>query len=231
MKPPAAKPHDHNAGHRERVRARFDKIGAEALEDYELLEMMLFWVIPRGDTKPLAKNLLKKFGSFAGVMHADMAEIAGVIGAGPATARFFTDMRAAALRMAQDELMHRPVLSNWAALVDYCKARMGPDKQESFRLLFLDRKNNLMADEEQQRGTVDHTPVYPREVIKRALELEAAAIIMVHNHPSGDPTPSKADVEMTREVKDAAAKMSIALHDHIVVARGGVASMKEMGLL
>ena len=229
--PETGKSQPHYVGHRARLRERFLKSGAEALADYELLEMILFLALPRRDVKPLAKALLERFGSFSRVLQADASEIGSVKGAGETVAVALNSVHAASLRLMQDELMDQTIFSNWSALLKYCKARMGSEKPESFRLLFLNRKNVLIADEEQQRGTVDDTPVYTREVIHRALELGATAFVMVHNHPSGDPTPSKADIELTREIKEAADKLGITLHDHIVVARRGATSFKEMGLL
>ena len=217
--------------HRERLRRRFLNGGPEALADYELLELILFAAKPRGDTKPLAKALLAEFGDFTGVVAAEPDRLAGVSGLGPAGIAALKAIEAAAVRLTREQVIDRPVLTNWRQLVGYCRASMGAKKTEQFRILFLDRKNVLIADELQQKGTVDHTPVYPREVVKRALALEASAIIMVHNHPSGDPTPSRADVEMTREVAAAAKAMNIALHDHIVISRQGHVSFKSAGLL
>ncbi len=219
------------AGHRERLRARFLKSGADALPDYELLELTLFAAIPRRDTKPLAKALLKHFGSFAEVIAAPRARLMEIEGVGEAVANHLKIVEAAAQRLAKTKVMGRTVLSSWTALLDYCTAAMARSEKEEFRILFLDRKNNLIADEVQHRGTVDHTPVYPREIVKRALELSASAVILVHNHPSGDPTPSKADIMMTREVVAAAKALSIAVHDHLVIGRGGHASFKSLGLL
>ena len=221
----------HYAGHRARLRERFLKSGGEALADYELLELLLFQALPRGDTKPLAKALIGRFGSYAEVLSADADALREVSGVGDAVVAALKTVRAAALRLMRDELMEKPVLSSWQALIDYCRAAMAREKTEQFRLLYLNRKNALIADEVQQRGTVDQTAVYPREVVKRALELGATAIIMVHNHPSGDPTPSRGDIDMTNEVKEAGEKLGIVLHDHIVVARGGASSFKSMGLL
>ena len=221
----------HYAGHRARLRERFLKSGGEALADYELLELLLFQALPRGDTKPLAKALIGRFGSYAEVLSADADALREVSGVGDAVVAALKTVRAAALRLMRDELMEKPVLSSWQALIDYCRAAMAREKTEQFRLLYLNRKNVLIADEVQQRGTVDQTAVYPREVVKRALELGATAIIMVHNHPSGDPTPSRGDIDMTNEVKEAGEKLGIVLHDHIVVARGGASSFKSMGLL
>ncbi|MGB0749671.1 MAG: RadC family protein [Magnetospiraceae bacterium] len=223
------KPHYH--GHRKRLRERFLNAGPEALADYELLELILFGSFPRGDVKPIAKALLARFGSFAEVVNADPKDIQAVPGMGEAGATALKVVRAAALRMMQDGIMKRPVVSSWQALTDYCRASMASEKIEQFRILFLNRRNELIADEVQQTGTVDHTPVYPREVIKRALELGATALILVHNHPSGDPEPSKDDIEITREVIDAGEKMDIVVHDHVIVARGGISSFRAMGLL
>jgi DNA repair protein RadC len=219
------------AGHRERLRARFLKGGAEAMPDYELLELTLFAAVPRRDTKPLAKALLLRFGSFAEVIAAPPARLKEVKGVGDTVVHHLKIVEAAAHRLAKTRVINRPVLSSWTALLDYCTAAMARVPHEEFRVLFLDRKNVLIADEVQAKGTVDHTPVYPREIIKRALELSASAIILVHNHPSGDPAPSKADIAMTREVANAAKTMGIAVHDHLVIGRAGHASFKSLGLL
>ncbi len=221
----------HYAGHRKRLRERFLKADSDAMPDYELLELVLFMTRSRGDVKPLAKALLKRFDSFAGVITAEPAHLAEIKGVGETTIGALKTIQAAAVRLIRGEVMDRPVLGNWQALIDYCRASMGHEKTERFRILFLNRKNVLIADEVQQKGTVDHTPVYPREVVKRALELGASALIMVHNHPSGDPTPSKADIEMTREVQAAGEKLGITLHDHVVVSKSGHNSFKAMGLL
>ena len=222
-------PHFH--GHRQRLRQKFLQAGAEALADYEILELLLFQAQPRGDMKPLAKDLLRRFGSLPGVMAATPAELEGVPGLGEASIVALKIVHAAGLRAAQRELLDRPIFSSWDKVLDYCHRSMAREKVEQFRLLFLDSRNALIADEVQQTGTVNHTPVYPREVVRRALELRASALIMVHNHPSGDPTPSKDDIAMTREVKEAAEKLGIALHDHIVVGRKGHASFKALGLM
>jgi DNA repair protein RadC len=219
------------AGHRERLRERFVKGGADAMPDYELLELTLFAALPRRDTKPLAKALLARFGSFAEVIAAPRARLLEVKGVGESVVHHLKIVEAAAQRLAKTRVINRPALSSWTALLDYCTAAMARSANEEFRVLFLDRKNILIADEVQNRGTVDHTPVYPREIIKRALELSASAIILVHNHPSGDPTPSKADIAMTREVTGAAKALGIAVHDHLVIGRGGHASFKSLGLL
>ena len=221
----------HYLDHRQRLRERLLDGGTDALPDYELLEFLLYAAIPRKDTKALAKRLIERFGSFAGVLSADREALTNVEDMGDASAAALLAVRAAAARMLRGEIADRPVISNWQALVDYCTARIGFAAAEEFHLLFLDRKNALIADEPQQRGTVDHTPVYPREVVKRALELNATAIIMVHNHPSGDVTPSRADIEMTKQVREAAKAVGIALHDHLVIGRGKHASLKSLGLI
>lgn len=221
---------DH-AGHRQRLRDRFLKGGSDALADYELLELLLFGPIQRRDTKPIAKALLKRFGSFANVIGADVADLREIDGVGDSVIVALKSVDAAALRVIREDVIDKPILSNWQRLMDYCRANLARNKVESFHILFLNRRNELIADEEQQRGTIDHTPVYPREVVKRALEIGAAAIIMVHNHPSGSAKPSKADIAMTREVEDAAGKLGIVLHDHVIVARSGATSFKEAGLL
>ncbi len=220
-----------SAGHRERLRERFLKGGADAMPDYELLELTLFAAIPRRDTKPLAKALLARFGSFAEVIAAPRARLMDVKGCGESVASHLKIVEAAAQRLAKTRVIGRPALSSWAALLDYCTAAMAREQTEAFRVLFLDRKNILIADEVQNRGTIDHTPVYPREIVKRALELGASSLILVHNHPSGDPTPSRADIEMTREIASAAKALHIAVHDHLVIGRGGHASFKSLGLL
>jgi DNA repair protein RadC len=214
-----------------RLRERFLAGGADAMPDYELLEMTLFAALPRRDTKPLAKALLARFGSFAEVIAAPRARLLEVKGVGEAVANHLKIVEAAAHRLAKTRVVGRPVLSSWSALLDYCTAAMARVPNEEFRVLFLDRKNVLITDEVQNRGTVDHTPVYPREIVKRALELGASSLILVHNHPSGDPTPSKADIAMTREIVSAAKALSIAVHDHLVIGRSGHASFKTLNLL
>jgi DNA repair protein RadC len=218
-------------GHRERLRQRLLAAGSEALADYELLEFLLYAAKPRGDTKPLAKTLLKRFGSLAGVLGAEAEALGAVKGMGPASIAGLIAVRAAAREMLRAEVIDRSVISSWQQLVDYCTARIGYAGTEEFHLLFLDTKNALIAHEKQQEGTINHTPVYPREVAKRALELGASAVIMVHNHPSGDVTPSKADVDMTRAVREAIKAVGISLHDHLVIGRGRHASFKSLGLL
>jgi DNA repair protein RadC len=201
------------------------------MPDYELLELMLFRAIPRKDTKPIAKALIARFGSFGDVLAAPAARLKEVKGVGDKVAFELKLIQAASVRMARNTVLSKPALTSWTALIEYCTAAMAYDDREQFRLLFLDRKNVLIADEVQQRGTVDHTPVYPREVIKRALELSASAIILVHNHPSGDPTPSQADIDMTRQIVDAASKLTITVHDHIIIGRTGHVSFRAMKLI
>jgi len=201
------------------------------MPDYELLEMTLFAALPRRDTKPLAKALLARFGSFAEVIATPRERLLEIPGAGEAVVAQLKIVEAAAQRLAKTKVIGRPALSSWAALLDYCMAAMARGLREEFRVLFLDRKNILIADEVQSRGTIDHTPVYPREIIKRALELGATAIILVHNHPSGDPTPSKADIDMTREIVTAAGALNITVHDHLVIGRKGHVSFKSLYLL
>ena len=223
-------PPDH-AGHRARLRDRFLNAGPDALADYELLELILFSALPRVDTKSIAKILLERFGSFAAIISADPRRLEEVKGIGRAGVVALKAVQAAALAYLRDEIMDQPILSSWDKLLHYCKASMGYNATEQFRILFLNNKNVLIADEVQQTGTVDHTPVYPREVVKRALELGATAIIMVHNHPSGDPTPSQGDIAMTREVVEAAGKLQISVHDHLIIGRNDHASFKALGLL
>jgi DNA repair protein RadC len=221
----------HHLGHRERLRRRVLDRGAGSLADYELLEYLLFGVRRQGDTKPTAKALIARFGSVAGVLAAPATELAAIKGVSEATIALITVTAEAARRAVREEIADGPVLSSWTRLIDYLRIAMGHKRTEEFRLLFLDSKNRLIADEVQGTGTVNRTAVYPREVVKRALEHGATAIIMVHNHPSGDPTPSRADVEMTEEVRDAGALLGIVLHDHVVITRSGHESFKSMGLL
>lgn len=218
------------SGHRQRLRERFMKGGADPLPDYELLELVLFRAIPRRDTKELAKRLIARFGSFAEVINAPEPRLREVKQVGDAVVTELKIVRAAALRVMQGEITGKPVLSSWSAVMEYCRAAMAFEEREQFRILFLDKKNKLIADEIQQQGTVDHTPVYIREIMKRALELGATAVILVHNHPSGDPTPSRADIEMTRQIVSAAKPLGITIHDHIIVGREGHASFKGLGL-
>ena len=218
-------------GHRDRLRTRFAEGGADALPDYEILELLLFGLLPQRDTKPIAKALLAEFGSIAAVLSAETRALANINGLSEISATGLKAVRAAALRMLRDEAAARPVIGSWDRLLDYCKASMAHEAREQVRILFLDKKNKLMRDEVQQRGTVDHTPLYPREVARRAIELGASAIILVHNHPSGDPTPSRADIDMTREVAKALDAVGVKLHDHLVIGREGHASFKSLELI
>lgn len=218
-------------GHRARMRNRLLTAGPEAIADYELLEMVLFLALPRRDTKPIAKTLMDRFGSFANAIAAPLNDLRSVEGMGEAGSAALKTVHAAALRLARAEVMERPVLANWDRLMDYLNAVLARERVEQFRVLFLDTRNRLLADEAQARGTVNHTPVYPREVVKRALELQATALILVHNHPSGDPTPSRDDIDMTREVMAAAKALSIVLHDHVIVGNGRWLSFRREGLL
>ena len=222
-------PHFH--GHRDRLRKRFREAGADALADYELLELVLFRSIPRRDVKPIAKAILRRFGSFAEALAAPerlLLEMDGL------STNVVTDLKlieAAAARVTRGAIAGRSVLDSWSAVLDYCRTTMAFAEKEHFRVLFLDKRNQLIADEVQQRGTVDHTPVYPREVIKRALELSASALILVHNHPSGDPAPSSADIRMTREIMDIASPLGIEVHDHVIVGRKGHVSLRGIGAM
>lgn len=229
-KPETTKTASHMTGHRERLRKRFTTSPA-AVPDYELLELILFRTIPRRDVKPLAKDLIAAFGSFGAAIHAEPARLKDIKGISDATIADFAILRETSLRLTQAKVMKREVVSSWGELLDYCFASMAHNPIEQFRILFLDRQNVLIADEIQQTGTIDHTPVYPREVVKRALALNASAIILVHNHPSGDPTPSRDDVEMTRQIIDAAKPLGITIHDHLVIGKGKHASFKSLGLI
>ncbi len=223
------KPHYHD--HRARLRQRFDEAGAGALADYELLELLLFRTIPRRDTKPLAKALLAKFGDLAAVLAAPAQRIAEVEGAGSAVAQDLKVAQAMLERASKATLKQRPLISSWAQLVNYCRLAMAHEPREQFRVLFLDVKNQLIADEVLNEGTIDHAPVYPREVARRAIEHSAAAVILVHNHPSGDPKPSPADIAITRDIVAAASAVSVKVHDHLVIGRHGAESFKSLGLL
>jgi DNA repair protein RadC len=221
----------HYLGHRDRLRSRFQEAGAEALPDYEMLELVLFRSIPRRDVKALAKSLIQRFGSFAEVVGAPIDRLREVEGVGDSVAVDLKIVEAAARRLAKGAVTRRPLLSSWSAVIDYCRTAMAFAEKESFRILFLDKRNALIADEVQQTGTVDHTPVYPREVVKRALELSATALILVHNHPSGDPTPSSADIKMTRDLAEIAKPLGIQVHDHIIVGKDGHASFRGLQLI
>lgn len=221
----------HYIGHRERLRTRFLESGPDAFADYELLELVLFRTIPMKDVKPLAKALIATFGSFAETLAAPIERLVEIKGVKDATATDFKIVEASARRFAKGAIGKRTVLSSWSSVLDYCRTAMAFDDRERFRILFLDKKNALIADEVQQTGTVDHTPVYPREVVRRALELRATALILVHNHPSGDPTPSRADIEMTRTIVDVAKPLGVAVHDHVIVGRDGHASFRGLKLI
>jgi DNA repair protein RadC len=225
----ASKPH--YSGHRERLRRRVLDRGGNALSDYEVIEFLLFGARPRGDMKPLAKDLMKRFGSLAAVLSAEPDKLARVPGMGESSVAVCKIVQEAARRLALEEAQQGTVISSWDNLISYCRIVMSHEKVEQFRLLFLDKKNKLIADELQQKGTVDHTPVYIREVVKRALELGATALILVHNHPSGDPTPSHADIELTSEIRSAAEKLGITIHDHVIIAKSGHTSFRSLGLL
>lgn len=229
--PNAAGSEEHYHGHRDRLRLRFRDSGDRALADYELLELLLFRLIPRRDTKPIAKALLARFGSLPEVLGAPTHLLTEIKGVGDSVATDLKLVAAISHRMLKGGLKDRQVLASWSAVIEYCRAAMAFESREQFRVLFLDKKNTLIADEIQQTGTVDHTPVYPREVVKRALELSATAIILVHNHPSGDPTPSRADIEMTKLIIDTAKPLGITVHDHIIIGRDGHASLKGLKLI
>ncbi len=228
---PAPAPATSMEQHRSRLRAKLLQAGPDALADHELLELVLFLAILRRDTKPVAYRLLARFGSFAAAISAPARDIAAVEGMGEASAAVLKAVQAAAIRLTRADVIGRPVLSNWDALMGYLNAVMARERVEQFRILFLDNKNRLLADEAQARGTVNHTPVYPREVVRRALELQAAALILTHNHPSGDPSPSRDDISMTRQIVEAAKTLSITVHDHVIVGNGTWLSFRKEGLL
>jgi len=219
------------ADHRKRLRQRFSEGGATAMPEYELLELVLFRSIPRQDVKPLARLLLDTFGDLNRVITAPLPRLMAVKGVGESVVQDLKILEAIAHRMMRARVMNQPVLSSWDALIDYCHTTMAHRETEQFRILFLDRKNTLIADEEQAKGTVDHVPVYPREVVKRALELNASALILVHNHPSGDPTPSEADIAMTIQVQDACQVLGLTLHDHLIIGKSREVSFRSGGYL
>ena len=227
----ASQSQPHYRGHRERLRSRFREAGPEAVTEYELLELVLFRAIPQRDVKPLAKALIARFGSFAEVLAAPPARLSEISGLGEAAVTEFKIVQAAAAQLARGQVKGRRVLASWSAVLEYVRTIMAFEDREQFRILFLDKRNQLIADERQQVGTVDHTPVYPREVVKRALELSATAVILVHNHPSGDPTPSRADIQMTQQIAEIAKPLGIALHDHIIVGKDGHTSLKGLRLI
>lgn len=220
-----------HAGHRQRLRDRFLSAGPGALADYELLELALFRTYRQKDTKPIAKALLNRFGTISDVLAADPSELKKIDDIGPVAIADLKIIKALAEQVGRERLRDRPLLSSWQSLIDYCQTAMAHEPREQLRILFLDKKNRLIADEVQQTGTVDHTPVYPREVVRRALELSSTAIILVHNHPSGDPTPSDGDVRMTAKIVEAAGHLGIVVHDHVVIGRGGHTSLRSLGLI
>lgn len=228
---PSGKLPSYIANHRQRLRERFFEGGASAMPDYEILELVLFRAIPRQDVKPLAHKLLETFGDFNGVLSAPIPRLKEVKGVGDAIVLELKIIEAAAHRLARSRVLQRPILSSWDALIDYCHTAMAHRETEQFRVLYLDTKNTLIADEEQAKGTVNHVPVYPREVVKRALETNASALILVHNHPSGDPTPSQSDIEMTTKVKAAAEALGLTLHDHIIIGKSAELSFRSEGYL
>jgi DNA repair protein RadC len=228
---PSGKLPSYIANHRQRLRDRFLEGGASAMPDYEILELVLFRAIPRQDVKPLAHKLLETFGDFNGVLSAPIPRLKEVKGVGDAIVLELKIIEAAAHRLARSRVLQRPILSSWDALIDYCHTAMAHRETEQFRVLYLDTKNTLIADEEQAKGTVNHVPVYPREVVKRALETNASALILVHNHPSGDPTPSQSDIEMTAKVKAAAEALGLTLHDHIIIGKSTELSFRSEGYL
>lgn len=220
----------HYLGHRERLRERFDKDNGQSLADYELLEMLLFQCFPRGDVKPIAKDMLAEFGNLTAVLNAKATQLQKVKGIGPSAARAICLTKAILVRSMQAELAQKHVISSWREVVQYCEACMSYDMEEQLRLIFLDQKNQIIGDEVQTRGTIDQTAIYPREVVKRALEVGAKSIIMVHNHPSGDPSPSREDIQLTLKVNEAAQMLDINLHDHLIIGKGSHASLKSMGI-
>ena len=221
----------HYKGHRDRLRARFLDSGPDTLQDYELLELVLFLAIPQKDVKPLAKDLIDRFGGLAEIMNAPIDELTRIDGIKEKTALALKSITALSQRAEKNELIGRPILNSWTRLMDYCMSTMAHEKNEYFRILFLNKKNELIADEIQGSGTVDHTPAYPREILKRALDLGSTAIILMHNHPSGDPKPSQADIELTRLIIRAAEPFNIAIHDHVIISKNGYTSFKTLGLI
>ena len=221
----------HYKGHRDRLRGRFLENGADALQDYELLELVLFLAIPQKDVKPLAKSLIDHFGSLKDIMSAPIEELVKVDGVKEKTALALKSISALNHRAMKSDLMNKPVLNSWTRLMDYCMSTMAHEGKEHFRILFLNKKNELIKDEIQGSGTVDHTPAYPREIMKRALEVNATAMILLHNHPSGDPRPSEADIDLTRQIIRAAEPFNIVIHDHVIVSKNGYSSYKSLGLI
>lgn len=231
MTEPDNTPKPHWLGHRDRLRQKLLNRGAQALDDYELLETLLFAFLPRRDVKPVAKALLARFGGLSAVFAAEAKDIARVEGMGPNSAAYLKATAEIATRAAREEISAKPLISSWTSLVTYVRSQLQHETREQFRVLFLNKKNQLIADEIMSQGTVDHTPVYPREIARRALELAASSLILVHNHPSGDTTPSRADIDVTRELMDALTSFDINVHDHLIVGTGGVTSFKASGLI
>ena len=229
--PKASKPKPHFHAHRERLRDKFTRRGADAFDDYELLELILFQALPRIDTKPIAKSLLAEFGSLADVVAAPVEKLTAIKGIGPSAAQHLKVLQQVSIRIGQSSVINRPILSSWNALLDYCRAAMQFEGREQFRVLFLDKKNRLLADEVLGQGTVDRAPVYPREIVRRTLSHDATAIILVHNHPSGDPTPSRQDIELTNTIIDTVKTINVVVHDHLIIGREDVASFKMLGLM
>lgn len=225
------KPIPHHAGHRQRLRDRFLEAGPKALADYEMLELILFRAIPRRDVKPLAKDLLTNFGSFNQVITAPVDQLRDIPGLSDAAITELKIIEATAVRLAQSDVMNKPVLSSWNALIDYLVSAMAYQEKEHFRILFLDNKNRIIADEVQQTGTVNHTPVYPREIAKRCLQLNASSVVLVHNHPSGDPTPSQGDISMTKQIVDTLLPLKVQVHDHVIIGKGLNVSFRNLGLM
>jgi len=229
LKAKPAKPHWQ--GHRDRLRGKLIRRGVNALDDYELLETLLFAFIPRRDVKPIAKALLRRFGSLSAILSAPAKDLQAVSGIGETAAAYFQAAHEISTRATRESIQAKPIISSWAALLGYVRSQLQHETREQFRVLFLDRKNQLLADEMMGQGTVDHAPVYPREIARRALELSSSALILVHNHPSGDPTPSRTDIDLTREIIDALAPFEIRVHDHLIAAKQGVTSFKTEGLI
>lgn len=229
--PLAKKEPAHYEGHRQRLRDRFSGANGTDFQDYELLELLLFFIYPRKDVKPLAKTLLATFGSFAGVFHANQKDLQSITGVGESAIVFLKALKETAIRLGRAKVMSKDVFDSWDAVIDYCRLQSGHEPIEQFRILFLNKKNHLIADEAQQKGTVDHAAVYPREVVKRALEIGASAMILLHNHPSGDATPSAADIDVTLKIMEAARPFSIMVHDHLIMTGSSYASLKALGLV
>jgi DNA repair protein RadC len=227
--PPEPKPYFH--GHRARLKEKLLNQGVEALADYELLEVLLFLALPQRDTKPLAKELLAHFGNYAAVLRASPEELMAIKGVGQTVVTALKTVQGAALRLMEKDIVAQTIIRSFETVINYYRAQIGFELAEQFRLLFLDTKNAIIKDEAQQTGTINHAVIYPREVVKRALELGAAAVIMVHNHPSGDPTPSTADIDMTAQVQGALKAVGISLHDHLIITRREYASLKGLGYI